>query len=117
MKRVIGITVVLFLIGTLLFTGCGRPKIRVGTGMAPERLLLAQMIIAVLSENGFEVVDMTPTGSTDVTHKALENGLIDIYPEYTGNFPEEANSNSPDSPIVWLKSAPADNKWAIAIPK
>jgi osmoprotectant transport system substrate-binding protein len=113
-KRVLILSGLVFFIITLLFTGCGRPKIRVGTGMAPERLLLAQMIIVLLNENGFDVIDMTPTGSTKVTHKALEDGIIDIYPEYTGNY-LEADTSDPNSQIVWLKQAPADNKWAIAI--
>jgi len=115
-KRVLVILGLWFLIIALLCTGCGQPKIRVGTGMAPERLLLAQMIITILTENGFEVIDMTPTGSTEVTHKALEGGMIDIYPEYTGNY-LEVDTKNPDSQIIWLKPAPADNKWAIAIPE
>lgn len=116
MKRVLFILLICCVIGSLFVTGCGRPKIRVGTGMAPERLLLAQMIIVVLEENGYDVVDMTPTGSTEVTHKALESGMIDIYPEYTGNY-LETDTKDPDGPIVWMKPAPADNKWAISIPR
>lgn len=97
-------------------TGCGRPKIRVGSGTAPERLLMAQMIIAVLDENGFEVIDMTPTGSKTATYKALKSGIIDICPGYTGNREDlEKSTRDETGRAVWLKPAPADNKWAIAV--
>jgi osmoprotectant transport system substrate-binding protein len=115
-KRV-GILVSLcFLIILLLLTSCGQTKIRVGAATAPERLLLAQMIILILGENGYEVVDVTPTGSREETWRAMINGDIDICPEYTGNYQEMTEiigGNS--SQIVWLKPAPADNKWGIAI--
>ncbi|MBI4268014.1 MAG: ABC transporter substrate-binding protein, partial [Chloroflexi bacterium] len=64
------------------------------------------------------------------------SGEIDIYPEYTGNGAYFFNETESDvwkdaqkgyervkkldketNNIVWLKSAPANNTWAIAIPK
>jgi len=68
--------------------------------------------------------------------KALESGEVDMYPEYTGNgafFFDEADSDvwkdaqkgyervkqldEKTYNIVWLKPAPANNTWAIAIPR
>ena len=50
-----------------------------------EGALLGQMIIHMLEANGFDAVDKTEFGPTDVIRKAIINGEIDIYPEYTGN--------------------------------
>jgi osmoprotectant transport system substrate-binding protein len=116
LKRLLILLGLCVLIAALLPTGCGRPKIRVGSGTAPERLLMAQMIITVLDENGFEVIDMTPTGSKTATYKALKSGIIDICPGYTGNREDlEKNTRDETGRAVWLKPAPADNKWAIAV--
>ncbi len=101
-----------------------------------EGALLSQMIIAMLEDNGIEAIDKSEFGPTSVVRKAIISGEIDIYPEYTGNgafFFDEADSgvwkdarqgfervkmlDLAANNIVWLKSAPANNTWAIAIPK
>jgi osmoprotectant transport system substrate-binding protein len=93
------------------------------------------MIILMLRDNGFDVVDKSEFGSTSIVRKALESGELDIYPEYTGNgafFFDETESDVWNDAkkgyervkkldketynMVWLKSAPANNTWAIAIP-
>ena len=54
------------------------------------------IIILMLSDNGFEVVDKSQFGPTSVVKKALESGELDIYPEYAGNgafFFDEADSD------------------------
>lgn len=80
--------------------------------MDPEGMLMAQMIILMLNENGFDAIDMGPY---DDVRRELGNGNIDIYPEYSGYF----LSNDIDTPgnSVLLKPAPADSKWAIVIPE
>lgn len=112
--------------------------IRVGSKIDGEGSLLGQMIIAVLKQNGFTVVDQTRTGATDVVRKALLTGQIDIYPEYTANgllvfnksatidpavlkdaqatYAEAAKLDLPNG-VVWLQPAPANNTWAVALPK
>lgn len=89
----------------------------------------------MLQDSGFEVVDKSQFGPTSVVKKALETGELDIYPEYTGNgafFFDEADSDvwkdaqkgyervkeldKAANNIEWLKPAPANNTWAIAIP-
>lgn len=108
----------------------------VGSKIDTEGALLASMIILVLEENGFDVTDKSQTGATAIVKAALESGEIDMYPEYTGNgafFFDEADSvvwknaqtgyervkdlDMEQNNIVWLKPAPANNTWAIAIPK
>jgi osmoprotectant transport system substrate-binding protein len=126
----------------LITTGCapeaevGKGPIVVGSKIDTEGSLLSQMIILMLRDNGFEVVDKSQFSPTSVVKKALETGELDIYPEYTGNgafFFDEADSDvwkdahagyervkeldMAAHNIVWLKSAPANNTWAIAIPR
>jgi len=112
--------------------------VTVGSKIDTEGGVLGQIIIAALENGGFEVVDKTKTGQTDVVRKALTSGEIDLYPEYTGTaltqfFPGETipagistdaqgsfdlvKSLDEANNVVWLERAPANNTWAIAIPK
>jgi len=127
---------------TLIVSGCagqgggGKGPIVVGSKIDTEGSLLSQMIILMLRDNGFDVVDKSQFGATSIVRKALESGELDVYPEYTGNgafFFDETESDVWNDAekgyervkqldketynIIWLKSAPANNTWAIAIPK
>ncbi|OGO43439.1 MAG: hypothetical protein A2137_04905 [Chloroflexi bacterium RBG_16_58_8] len=101
-----------------------------------EGALLAQVIELMLKANGFRVVDKPAIAGTPLIRQALISGDIDIYPEYTGNgavfFPDVNPDTWKNAPlgfeqvkaldkarnnIVWLQPAPANNTWAIAIPK
>ena len=57
----------------------------VGSKIDTEGALLASMMILTLEANGFKVTDKSQTGATAIVKAALENGEIDMYPEYTGN--------------------------------
>jgi len=110
-------------------------RIVVGSKIDTEGGLLAQIIMQVLKKAGFDVVDKSGTGPTAIVRKAIISGEIDIYPEYTGNgayfFNEPeldvwkdageawgrvAAQDLGENNLVWLKPAPANNTWAIAIP-
>jgi osmoprotectant transport system substrate-binding protein len=99
-----------------------------------EGALLGQMIIHMLEANGFSTVDRTEFGPTDVIRKAIINGEIDIYPEYTGNGGFFYSDTDPTiwknaqlgyetvkrldmetNSIVWLGPASANNTWAVAV--
>lgn len=101
-----------------------------------EGALLGNMIIEMLKDNGFEVVDKVEFGPTDLIRKAIISGEIDIYPEYTGNggfFFDDTDPNAwknadtaletvkqldkDKNNLVWLEPAPANNTWAIAVRK
>ena len=112
MKRILILLSLGFLVASLFLTGCASKKIRVSSFMDPEGILMAQMINLMLSENGFDVIDM---GSYDDVYKELEDGKIDIYPEYSGYFLAGDTGNRKGG--VLLKPAPADSKWAIVIPE
>ena len=112
--------------------------ITVGSKIDGEGALLGQIILQSLKANGFTVVDKTRTGATQVVRQALVSGQIDIYPEYTANGPlvfhsdvkvdpsvlqsaaktfDTAKSEDASLGIVWLDPAPANNTWAVAVPK
>jgi osmoprotectant transport system substrate-binding protein len=119
-------------------TGSTGGPIKVGSKMDGEGALLGQMIIALLENKGLPVTDMTRTGGTDVVRKALLSGQIDVYPEYTANALLVFNKDTAVDPavlqsaqktyekakeldaangVVWLTPAPANNTWAVAIPR
>ncbi len=109
--------------------------ITVASKFDTEGALLGNVIRLVLEDAGFEVVDKTELGPTDVVRKALETGEVDMYPEYTGNgnwffSPNDYGKDWYSSEgalaavreldkeafnMVWLEPAPANNTWAIAV--
>ena len=113
--------------------------ITVGSKLDAEGRLLGSMIRLSLENAGFTVNDKTGTGTTPVTRKALLEGQIDVYPEYTGtaigNFfkgqtiAADAPSNASKSyatvkvldlklnQVAWLERAPANNTFAVAVRK
>jgi len=113
--------------------------VTIGSKIDIEGPILGQIIIQMLEANGFEVEDQTRTGATDVVRNALLAGEIDGYPEYTANaltvfypdagfdpavltdagatYEEAARLDLEDNDIVWLEPAPANNTWAVAIPR
>jgi len=120
-------------------TAATKGPVRVGSKIDIEGPLLGQMIIAMLEKNGFTVEDKTRTGATDVVRKALLSDQIDIYPEYTANgvlvFLKDQKTDPAvlkdatktydtvkqldlqTNGVVWLQPAPANNTWAVALPK
>lgn len=142
MKRLIYLSLFISFALFLVVSGCKgqtageKGPVTVGSKIDVEGSLLSQMIILMLRSEGFEVVDKSQFGPTSVVKKALETGELDIYPEYTGNgafFFDEADSDvwkdaqkgydrvrtldEEANNIIWLKPAPANNTWAIAIPR
>jgi osmoprotectant transport system substrate-binding protein len=110
----------------------------VGSKLDGEGVLLGQIILQVLKAHGFTVEDQTRTGATKVVRQALVSGQIDVYPEYTANALLVFHSNIKVAPsvlqsatatydaaknedaaagITWLYQAPANNTWAVAVPK
>lgn len=112
-----------------------RPEITVGSKIDTEGALLGTMIVLVLENGGFSVIDKTQTGSTPIVRSAIIAGEIDIYPEYTGNayyffsgeteadvwkdfqagYEKAAQLDLAANDIVWLTPAPANNTWAISV--
>ncbi|MFS0502306.1 glycine betaine ABC transporter substrate-binding protein [Corynebacterium striatum] len=58
----------------------------IGTANFPESEILGQLWAATLEDAGFDVEVKSGIGSREIYMKALEEGTVDIVPEYTGNL-------------------------------
>ena len=114
-------------------TALAQDAVRVGSKLDAEGGLLGSMIIQMLEANGIKTENKLQMGATKIVRSALVAGEIDIYPEYTGNAgfffnvdtdpawknakqaAEKAGTLDAENGIVWLKAAPANNTWAIAL--
>jgi len=94
MKRLLIFLALLGVTAVMLAPGCTAPDtdggadkgpITVGSKLDTEASLLSQIIILILQDNGFEVIDKSQFGTTDIVRSAIMSGELDIYPEYTGN--------------------------------
>ena len=96
--------------------------------------MIGEMIRLVLSAAGIPTVDRLKLGATPVVRRALLDGEVDLYVEYTGNggiffnMPSDpawkdfrkgyelgARLDYARNRIVWLTPAPASNAWALAV--
>ncbi len=119
------------LVAVLFLTGCdGDPEVTVGSKEFTEQLILSHLTLMALEDAGIPVRDRTNLGGTEVNRRALEEGEIDIYWEYTGTawlaiFEEDEAITDPDRAynlvkerdaeigLVWLDYAPFDNTYTI----
>lgn len=138
-RRAGATTVTVLMLVCLVLSGCATPSdgkgpIVVGSKIDTEGSLLAHTIMLLLEEDGFDVVDKSQFGPTQIVRKAITSGEIDMYPEYTGNGAFFFDGTDPEvwkdsargyetvkqldleaNNIVWLTPAPANNTWALAI--
>ncbi len=99
-----------------------------------EGALLGNMIAVALAAHGLPVERKIQLGPTNIVRAALLAGQIDLYPEYTGNgafffhreadpvwknaaagYAEVKRRDEAENHLVWLRPAPANNTWVIAI--
>ena len=107
-------------------------SIKVSSKQFTEQYILGEMYAIVLEEQGFKVERKLNLGTTPVIQTGLENGEIDLYPEYTGTglttvlkLPPSSNREQVFDTIakgykekynlVWLEPAPMNNTWALAM--
>src|SRR3712207_5679891 len=64
--------------------GEGGPTITIGSKNFTEQFILGELYAQALEANGFNVEKKLNLGSEQIADKALQNGQIDMYPEYTG---------------------------------
>jgi len=108
------------------------PGIRIGSKDWAEQFILGEMYALVLENAGFQVERQFNMGGTPILHRALVNGVIDLYPEYTGTGLLTVLGMSPSTDpqevyelvsegyqerfnLVWLTSAPMNNSQAFAM--
>jgi osmoprotectant transport system substrate-binding protein len=111
-------------------------QVVVSSKIDTEGGVLGNIILQVLGSNGVPTTNRLQLGGTPVVRKAIVEGAIDIYPEYTGNgafFFQKADDpvwkdaakayetvkklDHDANRIVWLSPSPANNTWGIAVRK
>src|SRR5699024_748591 len=85
----------------------------VGSANFPENQIIAEIYAQALEANGVKVSTNLDIGAREAYVKALQDGSIDVIPEYTGNlllyFDDEATAKEPDKVADALKSALPDD--------
>src|ERR1051325_6187837 len=77
------------LLSSFLWTACSpaeKQKVTVGSKDFPEQVLLREIVAKLLACRFGDKIDVaqSPFMDTLAAHRALMNGSIDVYPEYTG---------------------------------
>ena len=92
-RRVLGLLLGL-LLGVLLLAGCDgqrdgaeadRPGLRVASFDFAESRLLAEVYASALERAGYPVVRLPELGPREIVGPALQQGLVDLVPEYAGS--------------------------------
>ncbi|MER2535907.1 MAG: ABC transporter substrate-binding protein [Rhizobiaceae bacterium] len=123
-------------IAALLLATAAHAQVVVSSKIDTEGGLLGNIISQVLQAGGVPVTEKIQLGATSVVRKAITEGQIDLYPEYTGNgafffnradepiwndaakaYETVAKLDLDTNKIVWLAPAPANNTWAVALRK
>jgi osmoprotectant transport system substrate-binding protein len=60
------------------------PSIRIGSKNFTEQTILGELYRQALEAKGFDVVLKPAIGSSEIIHRALRRGSLDMYPEYVG---------------------------------
>ncbi|HZF58695.1 MAG TPA: glycine betaine ABC transporter substrate-binding protein [Rubrobacter sp.] len=115
----------------------GGPSITVSSKKFTEQILLGEMYGQAFEDEGYDVERKLNLGSEQVMDKSLQDGTIDVYPEYTGtayvailkkppeSYPKAAEEtykqvaefykNRKDTPMQMLKPAPFNNSYGICM--
>ena len=115
----------------------GGPKVSVGSKKFTEQILLGEMYAQAFEDEGYDVTRKLNLGSEQVMDKSLQDGTIDVYPEYTGtayvailkkppeSYPKTAEEtykqvaefykNRKDTPMQMLPPAPFNNSYGIVM--
>jgi osmoprotectant transport system substrate-binding protein len=64
--------------------GVGKPAVTIGDKNFAEENILGALYAGALRAKGYNVTLKDNVGSSEIIHKALTSGQIDMYPEYTG---------------------------------
>jgi osmoprotectant transport system substrate-binding protein len=61
-----------------------KATVRIGTKDFTEEYILGELYRQALEARGFDVDLKRNVGSSEIIHQALDNGVLDMYPEYVG---------------------------------
>jgi len=113
------------------------PSVSVGSKKFTEQILLGEMYAQAFEDEGYDVEKKLNLGSEQVMDKSLQDGTIDVYPEYTGtayvailkkppeSYPKTEEEtykqvaafykNRKDTPMQMLEPAPFENNYGIVM--
>jgi osmoprotectant transport system substrate-binding protein len=131
------VAALLFALAPIGSVAQGRDRaVVVASKIDTEGSLLGNIILALLRAHGITVESRLQLGPTNIVRAAILAGQIDIYPEYTGNgalfFHLEQDPAWKNwergyalverlcretNHLAWLRPAPANNTWVIALRK
>ena len=85
------------------------PPITIGAKNFTEQAILGHLYRQALEAKGYEVVLKPDVGSTEIIHRALQRGALDMYPEYIGVLLSEVaqERERPRSPAAAYDAAKA----------
>ncbi|MCA9953821.1 MAG: hypothetical protein KC434_03825 [Anaerolineales bacterium] len=135
MKKLV-LALLAVLLATAVLSGCGggEKTVTVASKDFTEQFILGEMYSLMLEDAGYTVERKLNLGGTPVTHQALLDGEIDVYPEYTGTglltvlklgvmsdpqavYDEVKADYAEQFSLVWLDPAPMNNTQALAMTK
>ncbi|HEV2744893.1 MAG TPA: glycine betaine ABC transporter substrate-binding protein [Rubrobacter sp.] len=115
----------------------GGPSVTVSSKKFTEQILLGELYAQAFQDEGYDVERKLNLGSEQVMDKSLQDGTIDVYPEYTGtayvailkkppeSYPKAADEtykqvaefykNRKDTPMQMLTPAPFENNYGIGM--
>ncbi|MGA9478363.1 MAG: glycine betaine ABC transporter substrate-binding protein [Desulfobacterales bacterium] len=122
--KYLGMVLAVFLSVTLYIEStvvAAEKKLVVGSKNFTEQQILGQIMIQLLQAKGFTCEDKTGLGGTLVARKALENGQIDIYMEYTGTalvtmLKEKKIITDPKECYAFVKMADLERNGLVWLP-
>lgn len=103
----------------LVATTTSAATLRVGSKRFTESYILAEVVVATAKAEGIDAVHEQGLGGTAVTERALEDGAIDLYPEYTGTIAETIvkGGDLAKRGLAVTPSLGFENTYALAAPK
>jgi osmoprotectant transport system permease protein len=106
--------VIALLVGTESFASAA-PPMRVGSKRFVESYILAEIVTQLAKADGAAAEHELGLGGTAVVFRAIEDGSIDVYPEYTGTLAEAVVKNGA-SDLAALRAALAPRGLALSEP-
>jgi osmoprotectant transport system permease protein len=80
--------------------------VRIGSKVFTESVILGELAKAAAAQAGVDAIHQRELGGTSILWRALQQGDIDVYSEYTGTITHELLKNvAPDADIPALRTA------------
>lgn len=109
-RLVVGLVVLVWVTAA----AAGPPAMRVGSKRFTESYILAEIVIEAARLEGIEARHEQGLGGTAVTYRALADGAIDVYPEYTGTIAETITHTADSGDLAKLRASLAPRGIAIS---